>query len=86
MERVLNVKTCINEVLATMANCEPSDGRHRRKWRRHYDFLLDFKARYDDIRNQCHPRFNMELSDNIREVIAINGLYNNSTDDLILLI
>ena len=86
MERIVNVKTCINEVLATMDNCEPKDGRHRRKWRRHYDFLLDFKARYDDIRNQCHPRFNMELSNKIKELRDINGLYNMSVDDLILLI
>ena len=86
MERIVNVKMCINEVLATMDNCEPEDGRHRRKWRRHYDFLLDFKARYDDICNQCHPRFNMELSNKIKELRDINGLYNNSTDDLILLI
>ncbi len=86
MERILNVKTCINEILATMANCEPVDGRHRRTWRRHYDFLLDFKARYDDIRGQCHPRFNIELSNKIKQVKDINGLYNKSGDDLILLI
>ncbi len=86
MERIVNVKTCISEVLATMANCEPKDGRRRRKWRRHYNFLLDFKAHYDDIRNQCHPRFNMELRYKLKELRDISGLYNESGDDLILLI